>query len=138
MYRMIAVGGLLLALFAGGTAPAAAQPADSNRIVDVHVDVGSENQSFDGSMPEGGRFRLTIAGRGTFELSAVLVNAATRTFRVSVYSGAEHAASADLRLVERVDARQEASVTLRSVPGVSVVIDGTRARTTARQRKKQR
>lgn len=103
MYRwMIAGGGLLLAL-AGGTSPAAAQRANPSRIVDVHVDVRSENQSFDGSMPEGERFRLTISGRGTYELSAVLVNAASRTFRVSVYAGAENAGSGDLRLVERVD-----------------------------------
>lgn len=125
-------GGLLLALLARGAAPAEAQRIDPNRIVDLHVNAEGENQSFDGSVPEGQRFRLTFAGRGTYELSPVLLNAATRTFRITVYAGAENAETGDLRLVERVDARQGVPVVIRSLSRFSVVIDGTRGRTASR------
>jgi hypothetical protein len=120
-----------LAVALGVPAVAAAQRVDPDRIIDLHVNAEAHNQSFDGSVPEGGRFRLTFAGTGTFELSPVLVNASTRTFRVTIYSGPEDAESSALRAAETVTARQGVPVAIRSMPSVSLVVDGTRRRTAA-------
>jgi hypothetical protein len=120
--RGVAMAMLLLPVTLDG------QRIDPDRIIDLHVNAEAQNQAFDGSVVEGGRFRLTFTGTGTFELSPVVADAEGRTFRITVYAGAEDAESGSLRAAETVVARLGVPVPLRSMPSVSVVVDGTRRR----------
>jgi hypothetical protein len=129
----ITFGALLLTALAGAAAPAAAQRIDPDRVIDLHVNAEADNRSFDGSVIEGGRFRMTFAGHGTYEIAPILVDAATNTFRLTIYSGPEGAATGALREVEKVNARQGIAVAIRSMPAVSVIVDGTRRRSTTSQ-----
>lgn len=127
--RLHSIRGLVTALLL--PAALAGQRIDPDRIIDLHVNAEAQNQAFDGSVVEGGRFRLTFVGVGTFELSPVVTDTDGRTFRITVYAGAEDAESQALREAETVVARLGVPVPLRSMPSVSVVVDGTRRRGTA-------
>ena len=122
---------VLFAASALGMSSAEAQRVDPNRIVDLHVNAEAENKSFDLSTLEGRRSRLTFDGHGTFEISPVVTDRAGRRFRLTIYKGPENAKSEDLRQVEQVDAQLGVPVAIRSMPTVSVIVDGTRQRQTA-------
>lgn len=126
MSRMlIAAAGWLAATLVA--APGSAQRVDPTRIIDLHVNAEADNRSFDATVVEGKRFRLSFDGVGTFEIMPLVLNQARGTFRVTVYRGPEGAESADLRLVETVDAQVGVPVALRSMPSVGLVIDGVRS-----------
>lgn len=114
---------VLASLMALGV-PAAAQQINPARIIDLHLNVESENQSFSGSIVEGKGYRITLVGVGTFEIMPVLVSAGRYT--VAVRGGPENAESADLRQLETVTASEGVPVALRSIPRVGLVIEGSR------------
>lgn len=117
---------LLLATAAALPAQLYAQRVDPTRIIDMHVNVESENRAFDGSVVEGQRFRISIRGRGTYELLPVLADASTGRFRVTVFTGPEGAERGEMRQAGTVDARQGVPVALPAMPSTSLVIDGVR------------
>lgn len=120
----IAAAALMLAslLTAGQTAQA--QRVNPSRVIDLHLNMESDNQSFTGSVVEGKAFRITVLGVGTFEIMPVLV--AEGRYAVAVHGGPEGAESADLRQVETLTVREGVPVALRSIPRVGLVIDGSR------------
>jgi hypothetical protein len=121
--RITSAAFVLASLVALG-APAQAQQINPARVIDMHLNVESENQSFSGSVMEGKGYRITLTGVGTFEIMPVLVS--TGTYAVAVRGGPENAESADLRQVETVTAREGVPVALRSIPTVGLVIEGSR------------
>jgi hypothetical protein len=122
----INLGALLLALTAVLPSSLAAQCIDPTRIIDMHVDVESENAAFDGSVAEGRRFRISIAGSGSYELAPVLAEPRAGRFHVTVYRGPEGAQPSQMRIAGTVTARQGIPVALPGMPSVSLVIDGVR------------
>lgn len=105
--------------------PVEAQQINSRRVIDMHVNVESENRSFRGSVMEGGKgFRLTLAGVGTFELSPVLLREGH--YAVTVKRGPEGAEPEDLRHAETVNVREGVAAAVRSMPRVGLVIEGSR------------
>jgi hypothetical protein len=101
-----------------GSTPASGQRVDPDLVIDLHFNAEAENRSFNGSVMEGGRFRLTFAGVGTFEVMPIAVSGSSETFRLTVYRGVEGASSEDLRSVETVAARVGVPVALRSIDPV--------------------
>jgi hypothetical protein len=118
---------LSVALAAGMmAAPASAQRIDATRIIELHVNAERHHQAFGGSVVEGGRFRMTFDGIGTFEIMPLVLDEARGIFRVVVYKGVVDAESDELEAVETVDARLGVPVNLRSMPSVGLVVDGMR------------
>jgi hypothetical protein len=120
----IASAVLVLAFVLLPATPAQAQRINPARVIDLHLNVESENRSFSGSVMEGQGFRITLAGVGTFEIMPVLV--AEGRYAVAVHGGPENAEPDDLRQVETVTAREGVPVALRSIPSVGLVIEGSR------------
>lgn len=131
LQKLLHSAAVLLAASAVAVSSAGAQRVDPNRIVDLHVNAEAENKSFDISTLEGRRSRLTFAGHGTYEISPVVTDRTGRRFRLTIYKGPENAESEDLRQVEQVDAQLGVPVAIRSMPTVSVIVDGTRQRQAA-------
>ena len=131
LQKLLRSAALLLAATAVAVSPAEAQRVDPNRIIELHVNAEAENRSFDIPTLEGQRSRLTFAGHGTYEISPVVTDRAGRRFRLTIYKGPENAPSKDLRQVEQVDAQLGVPVAIRSMPTVSVIVDGTRQRQSA-------
>lgn len=104
--------------------PAQAQRINPNRVIDLHVNVESENRSFGGAVMEGQGYRLTLQGVGSFEIMPVLVSAGR--YAVAVHGGPENAEPKDLRPLETVNVREGVPVALRSIPNVGLVIEGSR------------
>lgn len=115
----------LAALMALAPLPAAAQQVDPNRVIDLHLNVESKNVSFNGSVVEGGGFRVTLTGVGTFEIIPVRIGVGR--YSVTVRGGPEGAESADLRQMETLVAREGVAIPIRSMPQVGLVIEGSRA-----------
>lgn len=131
LQRLLHSAAVLLAASAVAVSSAEAQRVDPDRIIELHVNAEAENKSFDLSTLEGRRSRMTFAGHGTFEISPIVTDRAGRRFRLTIYKGPENAPSEDLRQVEQVDAQLGVPVAIRSMPTVSVIVDGTRQRQTA-------
>jgi hypothetical protein len=129
--RLFQAAAVLLAASAVAAPPAEAQRVDPNRIIELHVNAEADNRAFDIATLEGRRSRMTFAGNGTYEISPIVLDRAGRRFRLTIYKGAENAPSEQLRQVEQVEAQLGVPVAIRSMPTVSVVVDGTRRRPTA-------
>ena len=119
----IALGAAVLASLLAAP-PAHGQQINPSRVIDMHLNVESDNRSFNGSVVEGKGFRVTLAGVGTFEIMPVLVSEGR--YAVAVRGGPEGAESSDLRQLETVNAREGVPVALRSMPQVGLVIEGSR------------
>lgn len=117
-----------LLLAAAATLPARtdAQRVDPTRIIDLHLNLESENTALDASVVEGQRFRVSIEGSGTYEVMPILAEPRAGRFRVTVFRGPEGAESARLREAGTVTARQGVPVALPGMPSASLVIDGVR------------
>jgi hypothetical protein len=113
----------VLATF-GLSLPAHAQRINPNRVINLHVNVESENRSFAGAVMEGQGYRITLQGVGSFEIMPVLVSAGL--YAVAVHGGPENAEPEDLRPLETVNVREGVPVALRSIPTVALVIEGSR------------
>lgn len=109
----------------GGAVRLDAQPADRIRIVDFHVNLEEYNRSIGGSVKEGGRYEITIEGRGKYSLTAAVTGAAATqvTFTVHRASGED---AEDLRPIETVRATPGTPVALRSIPLTTVVVERIR------------
>jgi hypothetical protein len=112
------------ALAAAGPAPA--QRVDTRRIIDFHVNREGRNVSFDGSVLEGGRWRLTLIGGPTYALSMVQLDAARKLYAVTVFRGEGPGDTTTYRALETVRATANVPAPLTSVPDLTVVIQGTR------------
>jgi hypothetical protein len=117
---------LASAALAVAALPASAQRADPSRIIDFHLNAERSNVSLDGSVKEGGRFRLTTPDRATYALSFVQLDAARRLFAVTVFRGGGMGDTTTYRALETVHATIDVPVPLPSLPYVTVVIEGTR------------
>src|SRR3954468_24317653 len=99
---------LLASLAAAAVAlPAAlsAQRVDPNRIINMHINAEAQNVSLSGSIPDGGRFRLTMPGRRVYAISPVLLHG--QTFMVTILRGngkPEDGNSQNWRIVETAQA----------------------------------
>lgn len=120
----ISSAALVLASLAVLCVPAQAQQINPARVINLHLNVESENQSFSGAVMEGQGFRITLAGAGSFEIMPVLV--AEGRYAVAILGGPEGAERAGLRQVETVTAREGVPVALRSIPHTGLVIEGSR------------
>lgn len=122
---------LLASLAAGAVAlPAAlsAQRVDPSRIINMHINAEAQNVSLSGSIPEGGRFRLTLPDRRVYALSPVLVQG--QTFSVTLLRGdgkPEDGDKQNWRVVETVQAIVGRPVPFRTLHQVTVVIEGVDA-----------
>ncbi|MFL5382087.1 MAG: hypothetical protein ACJ8GN_06195 [Longimicrobiaceae bacterium] len=127
------LGALVLAAaaLAASAGPAPAQRVDPNRIIDFHLNAERPNVSFDGSMKEGGRFRVTTPDRGTYALSIVQLNAARKLFAVTVLRGGGQGHTMTYRVLETVRATIDVPAPLTSLPYMTVVIEGTRTAQTS-------
>src|SRR5215217_7263842 len=119
---------LLASLAAAAVAlPAAlsAQRVDPNRIINMHINAEAQNVSLSGSIPEGGRFRLTMPDRKVYAVSPVLVQG--QTFMVTILRGdgkPEDGDNQNWRVVETAQATVGRPVPLRTLRQVTVVIEG--------------
>lgn len=107
--------------------PLSAQRVDQRRIIDFHLNAEARNTSFDGSMLEGGRFRVSIQGSGTYALSMVQLDAARRLYSVTVFRGGGVGDTTTWGPLETVRATANVPAPLRSMPYMTVVIQGTRS-----------
>lgn len=106
--------------------PASAQRVDTRRIIDFHVNREGRNVSFDGSVLEGGRWRLTLIGGATYALSMVQLDAARKLYAVTVFRGEGPGDTTTYRALQTVHATENVPAPLTSVPDLTVVIQGTR------------
>ena len=118
---------IALAVAAAHPASAAAQRADPNRIIDFHVNMEQPNVSFSGSVLEGGQFRISRAGGGTYALSMVLLNASRNLFAVTVFRGGGAGDTTTFRPLQTVHATVNVPAPLTALPYMTVVIERTRA-----------
>jgi len=106
-----------------------AQRIDPNRIINMHINAEAQNVSLSGSIPEGGRFRLTMPpNRTVYAVSPVLVQG--QTFLVTILRGdgkPEDGDDQNWRVVETARATVGRPVPLRSIRQVTVVIEGVDA-----------
>lgn len=118
---------LAAAAVAAGVLPITAQRVEQRRIIDFHLNAEQRNTSFDGSMLEGGRFRVSIQGGGTYALSMVQLDAARKLFSVTVFRGGGVGDTTTWGALETVRASANVPAPLRSLPYMTVVIQGTRS-----------
>ena len=93
-----------------------AQRIDPNRIINMHINAEAQNVSLSGSIPEGGRFRLTMPDRTTYAISPVLVQG--QRFLVTVLRGDGKPEDGDdqhWRVVETAQATVGRPVPLRTL-----------------------
>jgi len=106
-----------------------AQRIDPNRIINMHINAEAQNVSLSGSIPEGGRFRLTMPpNRTVYAVSPVLVHG--QTFMVTILRGdgkPEDGDKQNWRVVETAQATLGRPVPLRTLHQVTVVIEGVDA-----------
>lgn len=112
-------------LLVGASMPAAAQQIDANTIIDFHVNLEEFNQSVGGAVKEGGRYTMTINGRGAYALTAVVADLAARRVNITVHRASNEKAQ-DFRAVETVTATVGTPVPLKAIPRASVVVEGIR------------
>ena len=113
------------ALLLGTPVGAIAQQIDPSRIIDFHVNLEEFNQSVGGAVKEGGRYTMTINGRGAYVLTAVVTDAAAKKVSITVHRASSDK-SEDYRPVETVRATVGTPVPLKSIPQASVVVEGIR------------
>ncbi|HEX2190212.1 MAG TPA: hypothetical protein VHG51_14995 [Longimicrobiaceae bacterium] len=106
-------------------APAPAQQLDPNRIIDFHVNLEEFDQAVGGSVKEGGRYTITIKGRGTYALSALASDLAAGQVTLTLYRASDER-SGDYRPVETVQAKVGVPIALKSIPLASVVVEEIR------------
>ena len=102
-----------------------AQRIDPARIINMHINAEAQNVSLSGSIPEGGRFRLTMPDRTVYAVSPVLVQG--RRFMVTILRGdgkPEDGDKQNWRVVETAQATIGRPVPLRTLRQVTVVIEG--------------
>jgi hypothetical protein len=124
---MRASGPLARAAAAAVALPVAlsAQRIDPTRIINLHINAEAQNVSLSGSIPEGGRFRLTMPDRKVYAVSPVLVQG--QTFMVTLLRGGGKPEDGDnqtWRVVETARATVGRPVPLRTLRQVTVVIEG--------------
>lgn len=105
-----------------------AQRIDPTRIINMHINAEAQNVSLSGSIPEGGRFRLTMPDRKVYAVSPVLVRG--QTFMVTLLRGGGKPEDGDnqtWRVVETAQATVGRPVPLRTLRQVTVVIEGVDA-----------
>ncbi|HEX6040002.1 hypothetical protein [Longimicrobium sp.] len=115
------LGNLLMiaALMAG---PAAAQRVNPDRVIDFHINMEAQNQSFGGSVREGARFNLSIRGVGEYALVPVVTNERAQQLTISVV----RLEGENARTVETVTATVGEPAILRSIRMTTVVIEELR------------
>lgn len=107
-----------------------AQRVDPHRIINLHINAEARNVSMSGSVPEGGRFRLTMPDRTVYAVSPVLVQG--QTFLVTLLRGSGKPEDGDeqsWRIVETVRATVNRPVPFRALRQVTVVIEGVESAT---------
>jgi hypothetical protein len=105
-----------------------AQRIDPNRIINMHINAEAQNVSLSGSIPEGGRFRLTMPDHTVYAVSPVLLRG--QTFSVTLLRGdgkPEDGDNQHWRVLETVEATLGRPVPLRNLHQVTVVIEGVDA-----------
>lgn len=105
---------------------AAGQRVDPRRIVDLHINSERDNVSTQVSVMEGGRMLFTMKGVGTFGFEPVAVDAGAGRFTITALRGEGPAASQTFRILETVRATRGVPARFRSVPYVTIVIEGVR------------
>jgi hypothetical protein len=103
-------------------APAAAQRVNPDRVVDLHINLEAQNQSFEGSVREGSRFNLSIDGQGDFALVPVVTSAERQQITLSVL----RVNGERVRTVETVTATVGQPAVLRSLGRTTVVVERLR------------
>lgn len=121
---------LLGMVLAAAPVSAPAQQLDPNRIIDFHVNLEEYNQSVGGSVNEGGRYTITIRGRGAYAITAVVTDVAAQRVTVTVLGASD--GSQDFRPLETVRATVGKPAPLKSIPQASVVVEGIRRANVAR------
>lgn len=105
--------------------PALAQRVDPMKMIDLHVNAEQQNVSFSGTIPEGGKFRLTLTGsRQMYAISAV--QRRENSFDVTVLRGQVSGQDTTFTALETVVATLGRPAPLRALPYFTVVIEGTR------------
>ncbi|HEU4556612.1 MAG TPA: hypothetical protein VFS20_02140 [Longimicrobium sp.] len=114
-----------IAAVAAAASPAMAQRVDPMKMIDLHVNAEQQNVSFAGTIPEGGKFRLTLTGsRQMYAISAV--QRRENSFDVTVLRGQVSGADTTFTAIETVVATLGRPAPLRALPYFTVVIEGTR------------
>lgn len=113
-----------LALFAAIAmgSPAAAQRVNPDRVVDLHINLEAQNQSFGGSVREGTRFNLSIRGEGEFALVPVVTDEGRRQLTISVL----RVEGENARTLETVTATIGQPAVLRAIRSTTVVVERLR------------
>lgn len=119
----VVAGAAVLSCGAAST-PVHAQETASVEVVDMHVNIGSADQSIGGSVRAGDSFHIAIDGVGAFEIEPSRVGTNPDRFRVVVHRS--EGENGTLRKVEEVSAVRGEVVPLRSIASAAVVIDGVR------------
>lgn len=114
--RALACAALLFAM------PAAAQRVNPDRVVDLHINMEAQNQSFGGSVREGSRFNLSVDGAGDFALVPVVTSEERQQITISVLRVDGERA----RTVETVNATVGEPAVIRSIGSTTVVVERTR------------
>ncbi|HET7463286.1 MAG TPA: hypothetical protein VFJ82_18675 [Longimicrobium sp.] len=94
-------------------------------MIDLHVNAERQNVSFQGSVTDGGRFRLTMAETGQMYALSILHREGTR-FSVTVERAEGTKDNPTFTPIERVEATLGRPAALHALPYFTVVIDGTR------------
>lgn len=113
---------LVFAMLLAAAPAAVAQRVNPDRVVDLHINMEAQNQSFGGSVREGSRFNLSIDGHGTFALVPVVANAERQQVAISVLRVNGETA----RTVETVTATVGQPAALRSLGTTTVVVERLR------------
>jgi hypothetical protein len=109
----------------GAATQAPAQRVDPLKLIDFHVNAERQNSSFGGTEREGGRFTLTFHDTGqSYAIS--MVQRDENRFAVSVLQRRVTGNDTTFAPMEMVIATLGRPTPLRTLPYVTVVIDGTR------------
>lgn len=118
---------MVTALTVAITLPLQAQRmVNPGRIIDLHINAESRNVSLDGSVVEGGRFQLTFDDQVTYAISPVQSDDSGDRFLVTLLRGNGPQDSLTFTPIEAVPATLGRPVPFKSLPLVTVVIDGVR------------
>lgn len=109
---------------------ASAQRVDPDRVFDVTLDV--EGQVMSATIRDGGMFRLTLRETDEYRLVPVATGTSGRAVTMAVYRGTAGQPSTS-RIVERVDLAVGRPATLRTNPGLTLVLDRIRSAPAQRQ-----